>query len=150
MAEAVRTKLDDEILPLLQKERFVLLATIDHETKGPNVNAISWVYAVNSTNIRFAVAHKSRIVENIKADPKVNLTFFALGSVYTVSGHAQILEEKMNGPSIHLAKIEIKVDGVRDVMFYGTRIEQEPTYVKTYDAALAEKLDKEVLSALKA
>lgn len=44
MANQVETELTDELLPLLRQERYVTIATVDHENGGPNVNAISWVY----------------------------------------------------------------------------------------------------------
>lgn len=144
------TELNDTIFTLLQKEHFVLLATIDYETNGPNVNAISWVNAIDPTTVRFAVGHKSRIVDNIKSDPQVNLTVFAAGSVYTINGKAEVVEDAIEDISIKLAKIEVKIDAVRDVMFYGAEIAQEPTYVKTMNQELAEKLDHEVLQSLKA
>lgn len=150
MAQNMVTELNDVIFNLLQKEHFVLLATIDHETKGPNVNAISWVNANDSSTVYFAVGHKSRIVDNINSDPQVNLTLFASGSVYTISGKAKVVEDAIEGISIKLAKIEVKIDTVRDVMFYGAEIAQEPAYVKTMNQELAEKLDNEVLQALKA
>ncbi len=150
MAQNAITELNDNMFNLLQNECFVLLATIDHETHGPNVNAISWVNAIDTTTVRFAVGHKSRIVDNIKTDPQVNLTLFTAGSVYTISGKAQVVEDAMEGISIKLAMIEVKIDTVRDVMFYGAEIAQEPTYVKSMNQELAQKLDIEVLQALKA
>jgi hypothetical protein len=45
--------------------------------------------------------------------------------------------------------VEVDVTVVRDVMFYGAKIDQEPTYVKVYDEDAAAKLDNQVMSALK-
>lgn len=150
MAQTPTLEISEEIFSLLQKEYFVLLATIDYETKGPNVNAISWVHSPDKFTIRFAVGHKSRIVDNIKSEPQINLTLFASGSVFTISGKASVVEEPIDGVSIKLAKIELKVEDVREVMFYGAEIVQEPVYQKTMNQELADKLDSEVLVALKA
>lgn len=149
MADKVSKELSNELYTLMQKERFTLLATVDHETKGPNVNAISWVIAPTNSTIRFAVDNRSRILENIKAEPNVSITVIAQGTVYTISGTARILEEKMEGVPLKLAKVEILISAVRDVMFYGSRIVQEPGYEKTYDLEAAKKLDNQVLEALK-
>ena len=53
MANQVEPKLLQPLIDYLQKERFVLLSTIDYETGAPNVSAISWVYAKNETTILF-------------------------------------------------------------------------------------------------
>ncbi|MBM7095959.1 MULTISPECIES: pyridoxamine 5'-phosphate oxidase family protein [Alteribacter] len=149
MANQVETSLTEELLPLLQQERYVTLATVDYETAGPNVNAISWVFAPHREAIRFAVDNRSRIVENIRQQPKVTLTLVGNGSTYSVAGSAKILSEKMEGVPLKLALVEIQVEEVRDVMFYGSRISQEPKYEKTYDKEAADKLDRQVLEAVR-
>jgi hypothetical protein len=40
--------------------------------------------------------------------------------------------------------ITVDVKEVEDVIFYGGKVVQEPSYEKTYDPKLAEKLDNEV------
>ncbi|WP_026690070.1 pyridoxamine 5'-phosphate oxidase family protein [Alteribacter aurantiacus] len=149
MANQVETVLTEEILPLLQQERYVTLATVDHQTEGPNVNAISWVYAPDNGSIRFAVDNRSRIVENIRKQPKVTVTLVGNGSTYAIAGTAQIQVEKMAGIPLKLSLVEMKVEEVRDVMFYGSRMSQEPKYEKTYDKEAAEKLDRQVLDAIR-
>lgn len=149
MAETVAQSLSDELLPLLKKERFVLLATVDKDTGAPNVSAISWIYAPTETIIRVAVDNRSRIVANIQNNPDVVITLFGAGSVFSIAGKAAVVEEKMEGVPLKLAMIEIAVQEVRDVMFYGSRISQEPQYEKTYDANAASKLDNQVMTALK-
>lgn len=47
MANQVEQKLTENLIPILQKERYATIATVDFETNGPNVNAISWVYTLN-------------------------------------------------------------------------------------------------------
>lgn len=150
MAETVATQLTDELLPLLQKERFVTLATIDFETGAPNVSAISWIYAPDTSVIRFAVDNRSRIVQNIAQSNQVVLTLIGAGSCYAIAGEATLVIEKMEGTPLKLARIDIAVKEVRNVMFYGSRISVEPEYEKTYDAEAAAKLDKQVMDALKA
>lgn len=150
MATSMYNELNDALFQRLQKEHFVLFATVDHETGGPNVNAISWVHAPSRNMVRVAVGHKSRIVDNIKKNGLVNLTLIVDDTVHTISGNAVVAADAMEGVSIKLAKIEVSIDAVREVMFYGAAITQEPTYVKTMDVELAEKLDKEVLQAIKA
>ncbi|MBP1930635.1 pyridoxamine 5'-phosphate oxidase family protein [Ammoniphilus resinae] len=149
MAETVANSLNEQLFPLLQKERFVLLTTIDKVTGGPNTSAISWIYARNELTISFAVDNRSRIVENIKNNQFVTLTLIGAGSVYSIAGEATVEVEKMEDVPLKLAKISVQIKEVRDVMFYGSRISVEPQYEKTYNKQAAAKLDEQVMTALK-
>lgn len=149
MANQVEKVLTDELYQLFQKERFVTIATVDHETSGPNVSAISWVYAPTKNEIRFAVDNRSRIIQNINVNPQVVLNFIGNESTYSISGEAIVKVEKLEDVPLKLALVEIRIQEVRDVMFYGSKISVEPQYVKTYDKEAAEKLDNQVMTAMK-
>lgn len=149
MANQVETQLTESLLPFLQKERYVTVATIDHDTGVPSVNAISWVYAPDAKRIYFAIDNRSRIVENMKQNPKVTLTVIAEGTTYSISGIANVKIEKLDEVPLKLALIEINIDQVRDVMFYGSKMTTEPSYEKTYDKEAAAKLDNQVMEAMK-
>ncbi|WNF35597.1 pyridoxamine 5'-phosphate oxidase family protein [Bacillaceae bacterium IKA-2] len=149
MANQVEVMLTDELFQFLQEERFVTIATVDHETGGPNVSAISWVYAPNKETIFFAVDNRSRIIENIKADSQVVLNVIANESTYSLSGTGIVNVENLADVPLKLAAVELKLKEVRDVMFYGSKITTRPEYVKTYDKEAANKLDHQVMSAMK-
>ncbi|MBB5323826.1 flavin reductase (DIM6/NTAB) family NADH-FMN oxidoreductase RutF [Anoxybacillus tepidamans] len=149
MANEVEQKLIEPLFQALQKERFVMVATIDHETGGPNVSAISWVYAPSQDRLYFAVDNRSRIVQNIQKNSLVVITLIANESTYSISGNAHVKIEKMEGVPLKLALVEIAITEVRDVMFYGSKISVEPKYEKTYDAQAAAKLDNQVMTALR-
>jgi hypothetical protein len=149
MANKVETELIDPLFNGLQKERFVTIATIDHETNSPNVSAISWVYAPDRDRIFIAIDQRSRIVENIQQHPAIVLNMIANESTYSINGNAHIKEERLEGVPLKLALIELTISEVRDVMFYGSKISSEPLYEKTYDEKAAAKLDKQVLIAMK-
>ncbi|WP_044893901.1 pyridoxamine 5'-phosphate oxidase family protein [Bacillus alveayuensis] len=149
MANQVEPKLIEPLYQALQKERFVTIATIDHETGGPNVSAISWIYAPDEGRIYFAVDNRSRIVQNIKNNPLVVINLIANESTYSISGKAHVKVEKIEGVPLKLALVEIEINEVRDVMFYGSKISVEPRYEKTYDAQAAAKLDNQVMTALR-
>lgn len=149
MAETVAESLSDELFKLLQQERFLLLGTIDHESGAPATNAISWVYAPSPKRILFALDNRSRIVTNIRKEPRVVLTLIGAGSSYAISGEAVVVEERMADVPLKLCKLEMTIHSVRDVMFYGSRISVEPKYEKTYDRQAAAKLDGQVMSALR-
>jgi uncharacterized pyridoxamine 5'-phosphate oxidase family protein len=149
MANQVEQQLTEELMPFLRKERYATIATVDFETNGPNVNAISWVYAPDHKTVYFAVDNRSRIVQNINHNPHVVLTTIANGTTYSISGMAHIKAEKLEGTPLKLGLIAIDVEAVRDVMFYGSKISADISYEKTYDQNAAEKLDRQVMDAMK-
>lgn len=149
MANQVEPKLIKPLFDELQKERFVTLATVDHETGGPNVSAISWVLAKDEDTVYFAVDNRSRIIENIKSNDKAVINLIANESTYSISGAASVKQEKLEGVPLKLALVEIKISEVRDVMFYGSKIVAEPQYDKTYDKDAAARLDNQVMDAMR-
>lgn len=149
MANQVESRLIKPLFDELQKERFVTLATVDHETGGPNVSAISWVLAKDDSTIYFAVDNRSRILENITKNNLAVINIIANESTYSIQGAASVKEDRLNDVPLKLALVEISIKEVRDVMFYGSKIVNEPQYDKTYDKAAAERLDKQVMEAMK-
>ncbi|HDR5409807.1 TPA: pyridoxamine 5'-phosphate oxidase family protein [Bacillus anthracis] len=149
MANVVEPTLTDDLVQTLRKDCIVMVATTDFEKQVPNVSAISRVYAVSKTSIRFAVDQRSRIVENIRHSTGVVLTIMANESVFSISGAGEILTDRMESIPLKLTVIEVNVKEVRDVMFYGAKLATEPTYEKTYDLRAAKKLDNQVLVGMK-
>ncbi|MFC4770269.1 pyridoxamine 5'-phosphate oxidase family protein [Effusibacillus consociatus] len=149
MAEKVVTELSQDLVNFLQGEKLVFLHTTDFETGAPNVAAISWLLAISPKVIRFAVDPRSRIVSNIKKDGRVSVAVLGPDSCYSISGVAKADTENLEGVALKMIKVEIAIDEVRDVMFYGAKLLAEPKYEKTYDPKLAEKYDTEVYTALK-
>jgi len=149
MANQVEPKLIKPLFDELQKERFVTLATVDYETGGPNVSAISWVLAKNEGIIYFAVDNRSRILENINNNNNVVINLIANESTYSIQGEASVKEERLPGVPLKLALVEVTINEVRDVMFYGSKIVTEVQYDKTYDKKAAERLDNQVMDAMK-
>jgi uncharacterized pyridoxamine 5'-phosphate oxidase family protein len=149
MANQVEPKLIKPLFDELQQERFVTLATVDFETGGPNVSAVSWILAKDEETIYFAVDHKSRIIQNITSNSKAAVTLIANESTYSIQGEASLKEERLQGVPLKLALVEIKINEVRDVMFYGSKIVMEPQYDKTYDKNAAARLDQQVMEAIR-
>lgn len=149
VANQVEKTLNDEQFELLQKERYMLLSTVDQEFGGPMMNAISWIFAPEKSRVLFAVDNRSKIIDNIEKDNKVVLTLIGDESTYSIRGDAKVVTEKIEGNPLKLAGIEVKIEEVRDIMFYGAKISVEPAYEKTYDEKAATKLDEQVLEGLK-
>ncbi|MGG3873610.1 pyridoxamine 5'-phosphate oxidase family protein [Brevibacillus laterosporus] len=149
MAETVAQSLSEELFEYLQHERYVTVGSIDYETKAPVLSAISWVVALDNHTIRIALDSRSRILTNVSQDPKVVLNLIGCGSTYAINGIANIIADKMEGVPLKLGMLEVKIESVRDIMFYGSRISVEPQYEKTYDQNAAAKLDQQVMTALR-
>ncbi|WP_442599354.1 pyridoxamine 5'-phosphate oxidase family protein [Neobacillus sp. D3-1R] len=149
MPNQVEPKLIKPLFDELQKERFVTLATVDFESAGPNVSAISWILAKDDETVYFAVDNRSRIIQNINNNSKVVINLIANESTYSISGTANVIQEKLNDVPLKLALVQIKINEVRDVMFYGSKITVEPQYDKTYDKDAAARLDKQVMDAMR-
>ncbi|WP_232698348.1 pyridoxamine 5'-phosphate oxidase family protein [Brevibacillus daliensis] len=149
MAETVAESLSEELYQILQQEHFVTLGTVDHESKGPSLNAISWALAIDKKTIRFAVDSRSRIISNVQRNPQVVVNLIGAGSTYSINGKASLLTEKLEDVPLKLAMINIDIESVRDIMFYGSRISVEPRYEKTYNQKAAAKLDQQVMTALR-
>ena len=149
MANQVEPSLIPALFEELQSEKFVTLATIDHQTQGPNVSAISWIYAQDEHTLLFAVDQRSRIVANIKNNPLAVVNLIANESTYSISGKAGVREEKLVGVPLKLTLVKLAIDEVSVVMFYGSKISREPAYEKTYDKPAADRLDRQVIEAMK-
>jgi predicted pyridoxine 5'-phosphate oxidase superfamily flavin-nucleotide-binding protein len=149
MTEVVQRELTNEMKSFLQGEKLIFLSTVDHEKGIPNMTCISWLVANTSTEISFAIDPRSRVLDNLDRNATCNLTFIGLGSCYSVTGKASSNREQLDNVSIKMTQVSVAVEEVRDVLFYGGKISEEPNYVKTYDAELAKKLDTAVYAALR-
>jgi hypothetical protein len=149
MAETVYQTLPEALVKYLQGEKLILVSTIDHETGAPNLNAISWLIAKDEKTIRFAVDPRSRLVANLKKDPRIVLSVLGLETCYSITGKATVGADTMPGVSLKMVMVEVQVEEVRDIMFYGGKLTVEPAYEKTYDPKLAKKFDTEVYNGLR-
>ncbi|GLY10621.1 pyridoxamine 5'-phosphate oxidase family protein [Bacillus badius] len=149
MANRIETYLIPPLFEALQEDRLVTIATIDKESGNPAIHAISWIRALDEHTLRIAVHSRSSMVENIKQNPAMAIHLLANESAYAISGTGKIITEKAAGVPVQTAIIEICITEIRDVMFYGSKIILEPKHEKTYDEQAAQKLDRQVLEALR-
>lgn len=149
MANLIEPELTKPLFDSLQSERFALLSTIDSETGSPMIRAISWLYAKDAHTIFFAIDNRSEIVRNIQSNAKVVLNVVALESTYSISGEAIIKQDPIENIPLKLSLIQLNIREVKDAMFYGAKMTTIPKYEKTYDLEAAERLDHQVMEALK-
>lgn len=142
------SKLTNELVELLQGEKIVSLITTDKETGEPDLSMISWVVAHPSGEyIDFAVGHNASSASNIEKNPNVILGVIGAGSCYSIKGKGKV--SNVIAKTIKVRVIRVEIESVEDVMFYGGKVTAEPQYEKTYNPALAEKLDREIYSLLR-
>ena len=145
----IQQQLSAELVEFLgAKEKIVFLSTIDHEEGVPATTSISWVCAVSPTKIRFAIDPRSRVIKNIEGNPRLTLSFIGLGSSFSVSGSGSSHLQQLDGVTIRMTEVEVDVVSVREIMYYGSKVTTEPQMEKTYNLALAEKLDHAVYAAI--
>ncbi|MNW55068.1 hypothetical protein D3C74_327070 [compost metagenome] len=148
MSELV-TRLSESLFNQFQNETFVLLNTVDHESGGPTSSAISWIYAVDSTVLRFALDHRSRLVANIKACPKITVTVFGSETIHAINGTATVVQDALEGVPFNICCFDLQIEAVRNALFYGAQLASAPTYEKKYDQRAADLLDNQVFAAMK-
>ncbi|ART76202.1 hypothetical protein B4U37_09175 [Sutcliffiella horikoshii] len=149
MPNLVENVLVEPLIEALQKETLVTISTVDYETGGPNVSAISWLFAPNEKTILLAVNAESRIVKNVSHNSELVVNLMANDSVYSIHTEATVKVERMDNVPLKLALLHLDVKVVRDVMFYGAKISVEPKFEKTYDVEAAKKLDHQVMTAVR-
>ena len=143
-----QSRLNKELIDLLQGEKIVSLITEDKETGQPDLAMISWVLASSTgEHIHFAIGHNASSAKNIHACPNVILGVMGAGSCFSIKGKGKVSEiiEK----TIKVRVVSVEIESVEDVMFYGGKVTTEPAYEKTYNQSLAEKLDHEIYSLLR-
>lgn len=148
MSEIV-TQLSDSLYSIFQSETFVLLNTVDQESGGPTSSAISWVYAVDYSKLRLALDHRSRLVGNMKANPRVTVTVFGQDTIYAINGRAVVAQDPLDGVPFNMCCFDIHIDAVRNALFYGAQLMSPPEYAKIYDQRAADMLDRQVFEAMK-
>lgn len=146
--EEPQKTLTQEQMDVINEKTLILLVTIDSNSQHPSASAISWVAAYSEDKIRFAVTGNSRIAGNVKKNPAVALVLIGLGSVYTIEGTCNVIDEKIEEVALPLVKIEVEINAVYNSMFWGAKITEAPKYEKTYDPNKADTLDQQVYSAL--
>ncbi|CAG9619859.1 pyridoxamine 5'-phosphate oxidase family protein [Sutcliffiella rhizosphaerae] len=149
MPNLVENVLIDPLITALQKELLVTISTVDHETGGPNVSAVSWLYAMDARTILLAVNASSRIVDNILHHHNLVVNVMANESVYAIYTQAKVKQKRMENVPLNLSLLQLNIQEVRDVMFYGAKISSTPAFEKTYDLEAAKKLDQQVMDSLR-
>lgn len=142
-------ELTNHLYDFLQKPQISSIVTIHHKNMSPVVSCISWIYALDKNTILFAIDSRSITVVNIKANQQICLHLFTNLSVYSINGAATIVQNPLDHLPLNLALIKIEVEEVRDVMFYGSSINQTPQIQLNYDSTIAKSLEKQVYDKLK-
>ncbi|WP_462409522.1 PNPOx family protein [Neobacillus sp. Marseille-QA0830] len=140
--------LSPELVASLKGEKMVSLITMDAETGLPQLSVVSWVNASpDGKQIKIALGHKASSIKNIKTNPNVVLGMIGAGSCFEVRGNAVVSDVVELTMKYCVVTVDVKT--VENVMFYGGKVTVEPSYEKTYNPVLAQKLDTEVYQLLR-
>ncbi|TWD93434.1 hypothetical protein FB550_11571 [Neobacillus bataviensis] len=146
--KTVESTLSHEMEELLQGQTLVFCHIYSKSLGKVISTALSWVFAIDCKTVRFVVDCKSKIVEAVNDHSEITLSFIGNGSVYSLSGPSKVKVEKTEDMTLKMAIIEIEVEDLRDITFYGAQIIQRPQFIKTYKESLIKKLDNEVKEAV--
>lgn len=150
MSELTATaELSVSLLNQLKTAPFVLLHTVDAQSGLPTSHALSWIWPVHSTKLRFALDARSGLIADLEARPEASITLFAPGELCTLYGRAVQLTGALADVPLEVACYELDSIELKDVMFYGGRLCALPRFEFTYDKRAADKLNGQVLAAMK-
>lgn len=133
---------------LLQGEQLVFAVSANSSGEIYST-AISWLVAVDQHTIRFAISPKSRLLQNIKDVPTMQILAALPENVLAIQGLAVQKLSKIPNVPFPMACVEMVIINADDVMFYGGKVTSEAKYIKTYPRKLSEKLDHSIYKALK-
>ena len=146
MTQTILTK---EWVDTFNRSPLIGVITVNPDTLESQINAVSWSRANEETGqIRIAVGHQSECIEYLQKGSPITLGLIDQKGYYMFRGKAKLSDLKKD--TIKYYVIDCLIEEIKDVMFYGGAINQAPTYIKTYDASLAEKIDNEIYQALQA
>lgn len=149
MVKITENKLTKHLYDFLQTPQIASIVTIHNKDLSPVVSCISWIYSFNENTIFFAIDSRSITVENINVHNKICLHVFTNHSVYSINGTATIIQNPIEQLPLNLALIKIEVNEVRDVMFYGSTINQTPQIQLNYAPMMAKSLEEKVYEKFK-
>lgn len=148
MSESV-TQLSSSLYNILQSENYVILNTVDAESGGPTASAISWIYAVNYSTLRFTIDHRSRLVRNLKENPLATVNVFGEDTIYAINGKVTVLVDPLPEVPFPMCCFELTIEAVRNALFYGAQLKSAPVFAKTYDQRASDLLDTQVFAAMR-
>jgi hypothetical protein len=147
MKQGVKS-LPEAVVRQLQGEKLVFVVSTN-AAREIHATALSWLVAVDESLIRFAISPKSPLLENIKQQPRIKILVTLPGAVLAIEGNARVQPQPIPDVAFPMSCVEVEVDKVDDIMFYGGLVVSEPTYEKTYSADLSQKLDSAIYKKLR-
>lgn len=140
--------LSPAVIDQLQGEKLMFAVTTNEDNEIYST-AISWLAAVNDQLIRFAISPKSPLIRNISQRPKMQILFAIPEHTLAITGTARVQSDPIPDMPFPMLCVELAINRVDDIMFYGGVVTSEPKYMKTYAADLSKKLDTAIYTALR-
>lgn len=148
MQEPLR-EMPHALVAFLKSKQLVIVVSTDGKGQM-RASAISWVHAVDAKRIRFAVDQRARLLESVEQARPLLLQIVGPDSAYAVHGKGRVTGIAVTDIPLRLSVVEVDVEEVDDVMFYGGVVTTAPTFTVTYGQELSERLDRAVFIALAA
>ncbi|MEZ4554687.1 MAG: pyridoxamine 5'-phosphate oxidase family protein [Dehalococcoidia bacterium] len=104
-------ELPPEVVDWLQSERLVVLATASSDGV-PATHVVSWVVAVDTRTVRFAVRHAAETVAHVRQTGRLAMEVVGDGFSIGARGAARIVREHMPSTPRENAMIELTVEEV--------------------------------------
>ncbi|WP_044894397.1 pyridoxamine 5'-phosphate oxidase family protein [Bacillus alveayuensis] len=139
--------LTENVIKQLQGEKLVFAVTTSSDNKIYST-AISWLVAVNGNLIRFAISPKSPLINNVKQNPNMQILLTIPEHTLSISGSAIVQPDPIPDMPFPMCCVELHIERVDDIMFYGGVVTSETKYKKTYPAELSKKLDSAIYKTL--
>jgi hypothetical protein len=139
--------LSQNVIDQLQGEKLVFAVTTNADNEIYST-AISWLVAVNANLIRFAISPKSPLLENVKQNPCMQILLSIPEHTLAVNGSARVQPDPIPDMPFPMCCVELRIERVDDIMFYGGVVTSETKYKKTYSAELSKKLDTAIYNTL--
>ena len=142
------TSLSQDVIDKLQGEKLIIAVTTSANNEIYST-AISWVVAVNEGLIRFAISPKSPLIDNVKHNPTMQIIVTIPENTLAITGTAVVQPDPIPDMPFPMSYVELKIERVDDIMFYGGVVTSEPQYKKTYAVDLSKKLDTAIYKTLR-
>lgn len=74
---------------------------------------------------------------------------FGKETIYAINGRATVVQDPLEGVPFKMCCFDVRIDAVRNALFYGAQLVSAPVYAKVYDQRAADMLDSQVFAAMK-
>lgn len=146
MAESPNV-LPDAVVAFLTGGQSVVLATVAPQGY-PITTIMTWVVALDSRTLAFAVDQRGHAISNIRGNGHVALEILGDNITIGCRGEARIAAESMASPPFPSAKVLVSIEEVRNHASPGV-VYRGPSYTFAADKAHRSRLEQAIFAELR-